>query len=246
MRNVATALGRQGRRRASDLLSRFGTELRVARRAAGLTHKQVARLVGVSQPFVSLVELGLRRPDWPTACAMSLAVGHDLSVRVYQGRGVALRDSGQFTAVQLLVSQAHASWHPRIEHPVSRSSADRRAADLVLIGATEVIHVEVERGLVDFQAQVRACQLKRAALAELLDRPVRLVVAVPGTRRMREKVAALQPGLGVALPLPSAAVWRSIRSGTALNGDGLLLLPGAEHNRRVIEPTTSGAKAHKS
>ena len=114
-----------------------------------------------------------------------------------------------------------------MEHPVSRSAADRRAADLVLIGPEEAIHIEVERGIVDFQAQLRACQLKRQALTELLDRPVRLVVAVPGTRRMREKMAALQPGLGVALPLPSAVVLRSIRTGAPLGGDGLLFLPAA-------------------
>jgi hypothetical protein len=190
-----------------------------------MTQRQVALLVGVSQPFVSLVELGLRRPDWPTACAMCLAVGHDLSVRLFQGRGVGLRDSGQFADVQDIAVQAHASWHPHMEHPVSGSSTDRRAADLVLIGAAEVIHVEVERGIADFQAQLRVGQLKRAALGELLDRPVRLVIAVPGTRRMREKVAALEPALRVALPAPSAAVWRSIRTGAPLGNDGLLFLP---------------------
>jgi transcriptional regulator with XRE-family HTH domain len=227
MRRVTTALGRQGRRRASDLVSRFGAELRLARRAAGLTQRQLAMLVGVSQPFVSLVELGLRRPDWPTACAMCLAVGHDLSVRLFPSRRIGLRDSGQFADVQDIVVQAHSSWHARMEHPVSRSATDLRAADLVLIGSAEVIHLEVERGIVDFQAQLRSAQLKRAALAELLERPVRLVIAIPGTRRMREKVAALEPALRVALPLPSARVWRSIRTGAPLGDDGLLFIPRA-------------------
>lgn len=242
---ITTALGRRGRRRASDLLARFGAELRIARRTAGLTQRQLATIVGVSQPFVSLVELGLRRPNWSTSCAMAFAVGHDLSVRLFQGSGLGLRDSGQFEAVRRIAAEAHASWHARMEHPVSRSSGDRRAADLVLIGTDEVIHVEVERGIVDFQAQLRACQLKRAALSEVLDQPVRLVVAVPSTRRMREKVSALQPALRIALPMRSTAVWRSIRTGMALGGDGLLFLP-PDHDQAVIHGTRSARKTHPS
>jgi hypothetical protein len=137
---------------------------------------------------------------------------------------VKLRDSGQFTDVQHIAQQAHASWHPRMEHPVSRSAVERRAADLVLIGAEEVLHIEVERGIFDFQAQLRACQLKREALTQMLERPVRLIVAVPGTRRMRAKIAALQPALGIALPMSSSAAWLSIRTGTPLVGDGLLFV----------------------
>ncbi len=38
-----------------------------------------------------------------------------------------------------------------MDEPVGRG--DRRCADLVLIGPDEVIHVEVERWLVDFQAR---------------------------------------------------------------------------------------------
>jgi transcriptional regulator with XRE-family HTH domain len=226
MRRRNTRWAREGRQRAGLLFRRFGAELRLARIESGLTQRRLAELVGVSQPFVSFVETSLRRPDWPTACALAAAVGLDLSLRTFAGRTIGLRDSGQFLAVQHIATHAHGSWHPRLEVAVSKLATDRRAADLVLIGSEEVLHVEVERAIVDFQAQLRSGQLKRTALTELFERPVRLVIAVPGTRRTREKIARLRPALSIALPAASNAVWRSIRAGAPLGSDGLLYLPG--------------------
>jgi hypothetical protein len=137
--------------------------------------------------------------------------------------------------VETIVAQAHASWHVRLEHPVA--PGDRRAADLILEGHDEILHIEVERALVDLQAQLRAAQLKRAALAQQFGRPVRLILAVPGTRRSRSVLAGLRPVIAPALPRSSLAVWRSIRTGQAVNGDGLLLLPPTTRARapaRVI------------
>jgi transcriptional regulator with XRE-family HTH domain len=180
-------------------------------------------LAGVSQSFVSYVERARRRPDWPTACALAAAAGHELGLRLFPQAGPTLRDRGQVEAVEQIVASAHASWHALIEHPVGR--ADRRAADLVLRGAEEILHVEVERRLVDLQAQLRSAQLKRAALQEQFGAPVRLVVAVPGTRRARQLLADHKTALDRALPASSPRVWRAIRTGTPLGSDGILLLP---------------------
>jgi transcriptional regulator with XRE-family HTH domain len=214
---------REGERRAAYLAQRFGSELRLARTAAGLSQKRLGELAGLRQPFVSLVESGRRRADWSTACALAAAAGHELSIRMFPVRSPTLRDSGQLAAVQVLISQAHVSWHARMEAPVA--AGDRRAADLLLMGRTEVLHIEVERHLVDFQAQLRAAQSKRSTLSEALHMPVRLVLAVPHTRRIRARLATFDRAIAAALPMRSAAVWRSIRTGTPLGGDGLLYLP---------------------
>ncbi len=151
-----------GRRRADMLVTRLGTELRIARLTAGLTQSQLAAMAGVSQPFVSLVERGRRRADLSTACALASGAGHDLSLKLFPTATPSLRDSGQLSLVESIARRAHPSWRIRMEEPVGRG--DRRCADLLLIGPDEVIHVEVERWLVDFQAQLRAAQLKREAL----------------------------------------------------------------------------------
>jgi guanyl-specific ribonuclease Sa len=80
----------------------------------------------------------------------------------------------------------------------------------------------VERALLAFQAQLRAAQLKRAAMAERTGRTVRLVIAVPDTRRNRAAVLAHQSLLAAALPVPSKRIWACIRSGVPIEGDGLL------------------------
>jgi hypothetical protein len=61
---------------------------------------------------------------------------------------------------------------------------DPRAADLVLEGAEEILHVEAERAIVDLQAQLRPAQVKRGILAARYE-PVRLIIALPDTRRIR-------------------------------------------------------------
>jgi transcriptional regulator with XRE-family HTH domain len=223
MRRAATRHARIGRHRSELLRRRLGTELRTARIAGGMTQRRLAALAGVSQAFVSMVECGRRAAEWSTACALASAVGHDLSLKLFPSDGVRIRDSGHVGLVQGIVAQADRSWHPQIEVPVA--PGDRRAADLVLRGEREVLHIEVERFVVDFQAQLRAAQLKRAQLAGHLGRPVRLVMAVAGTRRNRTILRNLRTVLDAALPRTSVEVRRSILTGAPLGADGVLLLP---------------------
>jgi hypothetical protein len=110
-----------------------------------------------------------------------------------------------------------------MEVPVA--PGDARAADLLLISSDEVLHIEVERALVDLQAQLRAAQRKRSVLADGYDRPVRLVIGLPDTRRARSIVRSLQPAIQAALPQTSAQARRAIRSGMPLGADGLLFIP---------------------
>jgi hypothetical protein len=76
--------------------------------------------------------------------------------------------------------------------------------------------------LLDFQAQLRAAQLKRTAMAGQLGRAVHLVMAVPDTRRNRAVVLDHRQIVESALPIPSRRIWSSLRSGNSVGGDGLL------------------------
>ncbi len=109
-----------------------------------------------------------------------------------------------------------------MEVPVS--GMDGRAADLLLEGPAESVHIEIERLAFDGQAQIRAAQLKRRALAEAATRPVRLVIALPDTTGNRRRLAAYPDLLGHAFPAGSAAVWRAIRRGEPIGADGLLFV----------------------
>jgi transcriptional regulator with XRE-family HTH domain len=178
-----------GHERARFLRTRYGEELRLARVGAGLTQSGLGRSAGVSQAFVSAVELGARTATLDIACRLAAGAGCELSLRLFPGRGVSLRDSGQLAMAEALVAVADPSWHAQLEVPVS--STDRRAADLVLEGPLEVLHIEIERRLVDFQAQLRSATLKRDALAARTTRPVRLILVIPDRRSSRQLVAVL-------------------------------------------------------
>jgi hypothetical protein len=140
---------------------------------------------------------------------------------MYPADGIRLRDSGQLGLAELIRAAAHPIWHVSLELPVA-PAPDRRAADMVLDSPVEVVVIEIERGLRDLQAQLRAAQLKRVALSERLGRPVRLVLALPDTAAAREAVAPHAAIIKSAMQITSRAAWAAIRSGTSVGGDALL------------------------
>ena len=216
-----------------DAVQRFGREVRDARRAAGLTQVHLGSRAGLSQPMISRIERGAAAPDLRSMARLARGVGQNLSVRLYPAEGIRLRDSGQLGLAEVIRAAAHPSWRVGLEVPVA-APPDRRAADMVLAGAGAVMHVEIERGLRDLQAQLRAAQLKRVALTERLGCEVSLVLAVPDSLAARQAVAPHSAVLRSALPVTSRAAWAAIRSGAPLSGDALLWVradSGAGHSR---------------
>jgi transcriptional regulator with XRE-family HTH domain len=226
-----------GRQRARELRQRVGREVRTARLAAGLTQRQVGTLAQIRQEYVSAIERAVRSPSLDVASRLAAALGHELGVRFHPADGVPLRDSGQLRLVEAIVAGADpGTWRARTEVPVS--SSDRRAADLVLESAVEVAHIEAERLITDLQAQVRSASLKRDILANRYDRPVRLILAVPDTRGTRRLVQEHAGFLARTFPVPSQAIWRSIRNGRAIGGDGLLFIRLGRSSGSTQRPTT--------
>jgi transcriptional regulator with XRE-family HTH domain len=208
-------------RRADELAARLARDLLAARAATGLTQRQVALRAKVSQTFVSQAERGQKVPNLRVLHRLASATGHDLSIRLFPANGVRLRDSGQLLVADLIRGAVHATVRVRLEVPVA-PPPDRRAADMVLQTTNEVVEVEIERALLDFQAQLRAAQLKRTAMAEQLGRAVQLVIAIPDTRRNRAVVEVFRLIVGSALPIPSRRIWAALRSASPVGGDGLL------------------------
>lgn len=186
-----------------------------------LPQREISRRSGVSQSTVSRVMNGRVTPDLDLMVALSGAVGHRLVVKLYPLDGVRLRDSGQLGLAMSVRSQAHRRWRVELEVPVA-APPDRRAGDLVMDQPVETDLVELERGLFDFQAQLRAAQLKRAALAERLGRPVRLIIGVPDTSNARRALSPHVDLIRAALPVSSRKAWAAIRSGEPVGGDALL------------------------
>ncbi len=142
-----------GRRRALDQAARFGEEVRVARATLGLSREQAARQAGVSWSTQRRVEVGDPAVSLDTACSVASAVGLDTVLRVYPGRPPGLRDTGQLELAEQLRSAAHPSLISALEQP---AGSHAESADLLFLGATEILHHEIERLVTDFQASTDA------------------------------------------------------------------------------------------
>lgn len=222
-----------GRRRALGQGARIGQEIVLAMSVLGLTTRQVARLAHVAESTVVRLCAGAGGTQLDTLCAVAIAVGLEVSLRAFPGPGPTLRDSGQLEIATGLRAAADSRWRGVMEMSVGDHG---RSADLVFFGIDEIIHVEIERTLIDFQAQYRAAVRKREALAARHERPVRLVLAVEETQRNRTRVDPYMPMVRTTLPATSRQIMRSIRTGAALGADGILWvrrrsLPGQPQGR---------------
>lgn len=218
-----------GRQRARELVHRLAAEVRLARTSSGLTQLRLAELAGLSQQYVSAVERGAVVPSIGRASRIAAACGHELGIRLFPTAGPSLWDSGQLQLIELIVRRAAPTLHAQLEVPIA--AGDPRAADLVLEGPDEVLHVEAERGLVDLQAQTRRAQAKRDVLSARYERPVRLVIAVSDTRRARRLARDHASLIGRTFGVSSRRVWGAIGSGTPVGGDGFLFVSGLVKGR---------------
>ncbi|MDQ3986137.1 MAG: helix-turn-helix domain-containing protein [Actinomycetota bacterium] len=62
--------------------------LRAARRRAGYSQRDLARRVGVAQPFIARIESGTVRPRTDTLEKLLRTCGETLEVRPVRGRGI--------------------------------------------------------------------------------------------------------------------------------------------------------------
>jgi len=207
------------RRRAQDQCGAIGRELKLARAIHGLSIQAAADRAGISWSTAIRLEVGDPNVSVATLTAQAEAVGLDLVLRVYPGRQPSLRDTGQLGLVRVLMSRVHPSMKPTIELAIRQQGA---SVDLALFGADEIVCIEVERRIVDFQEQYRRADRKREAVAALHQRAVRLVLAIEDSRRNR---TALDPHLDIvrtALPAGSREVLGALGRGGPLRRDGLL------------------------
>lgn len=191
-----------------------------------MSRAEASRRAGVARSTWDRIEVGDPTVTLAVLTAATDAVGLDLVLQSYPGREPSLRDSGQLALAQLVVEMASPTWRVALEEP---AGGHGQALDLVLWGPQEIVAVEIERMLVDWQAQLRRWLAKREWLAAEHSRPVRLVILVADTRRNRVAVAPFGTVIGATFPMGSRAVFHAVRAGSPLGGDGLCWM---RHPRR--------------
>ena len=196
----------------------IGREVALARLNLGLTRRAAALLAGVSPSTYDRVEDGDIGVSVDTMTRVAWALGLKVWAKAFPVRTPSLRDTGQLRVAGTLRQLASAAYRVVIEFGLGNG----RSADMVLFGALEILHVEIERLLHDFQAQYRAAAHKRDELAAAHQRPVRLVIAVEDTRHNRRLFAEHEDLIRSMLPAGSREVLHALRTGEALGRDALL------------------------
>jgi DNA-binding XRE family transcriptional regulator len=191
------------------------SELRQARRRAGLTAQVVASVLGVSHPTVLRNERGYRGMPPILLAKHAAVVGLRVRIKLYPD-GEALSDAGQVALIRRFREQVggHGQW--AFEVPIPRSG-DQRALDAVLTVARGRIGLEFYTRLADVQAQLRAANLKKRD-AEL----DRLVVVVQATRANRR---ALREAGTVLVDFPGSGrrLLATLAAGEVPATDGVIL-----------------------
>jgi transcriptional regulator with XRE-family HTH domain len=209
---------RGGWRMARDLSQGIGHEVTLARTNLGLTMRAAARLANVGPNTQRRVEDGNPRVRLDTVCQVASAVGLKVWGKAFPSQRVSLRDTGQLKIAEYIRALAHGALRIALELGLGNG----RSIDMVVFGAAEIVAMEIERLLADFQAQYRAASTKRDELAEAHQRPVRLVLVVLDTRRNRDAIREHEALIRSSLPAGSREVLAALRTGKPLGRDGLL------------------------
>ena len=204
-------------RLARETIMEIGREVALARAHHGLTRRAAARLAHVAPSTLRRVESGDPAVQLDTLVRVTTAVGLKLWTRAFPAQGPSLRDSGQLAVAEWVRGLVTDATELKLEVPVGKG----RAIDLVAFGSAEIVAIEIERLVVDFQAQFRAADAKRVELASSHARPVRLVLLVADTHRNRHAVRQHEALIRSALPAGTREVLAALRGGRPIGRDGL-------------------------
>jgi transcriptional regulator with XRE-family HTH domain len=192
---MATKLQIKADRRLREMLGALARDLLVFREDAGISQRRLSRLSGISQGHVSRIEAGASAASLETYNRLAVALGADLSVRLYPGTGPSLRDRHQIRIADHLLASLGSGWTAHPEVPVWRPV--RGWIDLVLVdlAAGAIVAVEIESGIRRLEQQVRWAQAKAEALESArlwpfgADGATRSVSRLLVVRATRESVA---------------------------------------------------------
>jgi transcriptional regulator with XRE-family HTH domain len=206
-----------GAKRSRLLRQRLSAELEDARLVAGLSVREVARAVGVSQHRIErALRAETRALTVDLAARIAVVVGLQLAASLHPN-GDPLRDRAQLRLLERFRARLHSSlsWRTEVPMPIA---GDLRAADGFIHGAWGSAIVEAETRVTDSQAVERKGTLKKRDLAA--DRLILLLADTPYHRRFLD----LHPEVRERLPIGTRGCLAALGRGDDPGGDCLVLL----------------------
>lgn len=217
-RDVASRVQLNGARHGAAVCRSLSEEVRRLREDTGISQRTLARAAGVPQSVISRFEAGRTTPDIETLARLAVALGSDLSVRLFPNTGPAIRDRHQTPIAQALLAGLHPRWKSWVEVGVRRPV--RGWIDVVLVDPDPAVLVasEVESTTRRLEQTIRWSNAKADALdssrawpfgIEHLQPRISQLLVLRASRGNREVAAIASEVLRVAYP---ADPWQAIAS----------------------------------
>jgi transcriptional regulator with XRE-family HTH domain len=219
-------------RKVQDRLRRveraIGEDLERLRIEAAVTKSSVARASGIDRSFYGRIERGEAHPSLETIEAAALALGGDMSVRIYRGSGPRLVDRHSARMTEAVLSSLAPVWRPHLEVPVWRPV--RGVIDAVLDRADGAMFVLTEfiSTLTRLEQQVRWSAEKADAIGssrlvgERPTPPTSKLLVLRSTAANRDIARRFESMLRAAYPASAAAAVAAVTSGSPWPGDAII------------------------
>lgn len=215
----------EGDRQLRRTCVHFGEEFRGIRLRAGVSQAAVARTIGVTRSVICRLERGDPGVNPQIRARAASVLGADFRMAIYPETAPLIHDAAHARMVEAILALRSNAWRATVEAPVP--GPGRRSSDIRLDHGLAIVLIEVESRVHAFEAIIRECADKRAAVAAP-QRHVHVVLALPRTRHHRTLVAAHPEITATAFPAGSAALSRAL-SDPAIDwpGDGVLWVPSS-------------------
>jgi Helix-turn-helix. len=224
---------------------RFGEEICEIRLRAGISQAALARAIGVSRSVVCRMEKGNPEVSARIRAHAVSALGGDFRIAVYPGGAPLIHDAAHAGIVEAVLRVCGPGWRPTLESPVpgpGRRSTDIRLDRLdPLDRQGDIVLMEVETHVRAFEAIIRACAEKRAAVADTHSAAagprIHVVLVLPPTRHHRA-LASAHPGIvAAAFPAGHDSMARALANpDIPWPGDGILWMTGRQAGTRGAVP----------
>lgn len=216
------------KRRLRDLTRAIAADVAHLRTDVGASQTAVAREAGIDRSHLTRIEAGQAHPSLESLVAIATALGADVSLRLYPGRGPKLVDRHSARMIEITLRELAPIWTPHLEVRVDRPVRgyidvvfERR--DTPLLVATEY-----ESMLPRLEQQIRWAAAKAAAMAssDLVGpgpRPgISRLLVLRSTERTRGLARTFESMLRTAYPAHTRDAVDSLRTGSPWPGDSIV------------------------
>src|SRR5687768_4187130 len=107
-------------RRLWELTRSIGADIRRIRADIAASQTAVAAEAGIDRSHLTRIEAGLARPSLESLIAVATAMGADVSIRLYPGRGPRLTDRHSARMIEAVLQGLSPVWRPHLEVGVLR------------------------------------------------------------------------------------------------------------------------------